>query len=136
MNDDFEQQLRRQSLRPIPTEWRAEVLVAMRAAQTTRPPAPSWFSTFRHQLSTIFWPHPKAWTGLAAVWVFIFILNFSMRDKTPMITEKSEPPSPEVMVELRQQKRLLAELMGTLQPVDADRQKIFSPKPRSERVEF
>ena len=35
-----------------------------------------------------------------------------MRDKTPVVAEKSAPPSPEVIVELRQQQRLLAELMG------------------------
>lgn len=59
-----------------------------------------------------------------------------MRDTSPRVVEKSAPPSPEVIVELKKQQRMFAELMGPAQPVDADRQKIFTPKPRSERVEF
>ena len=95
-----------------------------------------WLSTLVARRSTIFWPHPKAWAGLAAVWIFIFALNFSMRDTPPRITEKSAPPSPEVIVELKKQQRMFAELMGSRETPDADRQKIFSPKPRSERVEI
>jgi hypothetical protein len=84
------------------------------------------------QLSTLFWPHPKAWAGLVAVWIFIFAVNFSMRDTSPRVAEKSVPPSPEVIVELRKQQRLFAELVGAREPLDADQRKLFSPKPRSE----
>jgi hypothetical protein len=70
------------------------------------------------------------------VWIFIFALNFSMRNKAPVTAEKSAPPSPEVLVELKRQQLLLAELIGSREPADADRQKMFSPKPRSERVEI
>ncbi len=35
-----------------------------------------------------------------------------MRDTTPVVAEKSAPPSPEVIVELKQQQRLFAELVG------------------------
>ena len=94
MNDEteqFEQRLSRQPLRQIPGEWRAEILAAAREAQrpgtATRHPR-SLLSTINHQLSTLLWPHPKAWAGLAAVWVFIFAVNFSMRDKSPGIAEK------------------------------------------------
>jgi hypothetical protein len=33
---------------------------------------------------------------------------------------------------LKQQQRLFAELVGAREPLDADRQKLFLPKPRSE----
>ncbi len=59
-----------------------------------------------------------------------------MRDTSPGIAEKSAPPSPEVIVELKKQQLLFAELMDPRETPDADRQKIFSPKPRSERVEI
>jgi len=143
MNDEteqFERRLSRQPLRQVPHKWRAEIMRAARDVQPACHASPVTrhsFSTFNHQLSTLLWPHPKAWAGLAAVWIFIFVLNFSMRDKSPVVAEKTSPPSPEVMVELKKQQRMFAELMGVSEPVsDADRQKVLSPKPRSERVEI
>ena len=130
--DDFEQRLQRQPLRQAPAEWRAEILAAAREEQAIRH---SSFVICHSWLSTLLWPHPKAWTGLAAVWICIFVLNFSMRDKAPVMAEKSAPPSPEVIVELRQQQRMLAELIGANQTREAETPK-FLPLPRSERVEI
>jgi len=59
-----------------------------------------------------------------------------MRDQSPVLAEKSSPPSPEVIVELRQQQRMLAELIGSRDEHDADRSKSFVPQPRSERAEI
>jgi hypothetical protein len=133
--EQFENRLSRRPLREIPHEWRGSILAA--ALPTPRPaPRASFLSTFNQQLSTVFWPHPKAWAGLAAIWVLIFAVNFSGRDPLPKIAEKYSPPSPEVIVELKNQQRLFAELVGQVQPPDADRQKIFVPKPRSERAEI
>jgi hypothetical protein len=70
------------------------------------------------------------------VWILILAVDFSLRDKTPVLAEKSSPPSPEVIVELRQQQRMLAELIGPRDIRDADRSKSFVPHPRSEREEF
>ena len=136
--EQFEQRLRRQSLKKIPGEWRAEILSAARGAQITRHAPPttpaSWLSTINSRLSALLWPHPKAWAGLAAVWVGILVLNLSQRDQSPGAAEKFSPPTPEVMAELRQQKLLFAELMGSPQTPDADRRKNVPPGPRSERV--
>jgi hypothetical protein len=137
MNDEmeqFESRLRCQPVKEIPGEWRAEILAATQTTSRPRPRA-SFLSTLSSQLSTIFWPHPKAWAGLAAVWIFILVLNFSTRDSSPQLAVKSTPPSPEVIVQLKKQQRMFAELVGSYEPKDADRQKSFSPKPRSERVE-
>ena len=137
--EQFEQRLSRQPLKSIPAGWRAEILTAACAVPVARhvPPVTrrSLLSTINHQLSTLLWPHPQAWAGLAAVWIFIIALNFSMRDPAPRLTEKSALPSPEVIVELRQQQLLLAELMGPREARDADRPRIFTPRPRGERVE-
>ncbi len=135
--DDFEQRLQCQPLRQIPTEWREEILKAAESAVVTphSPPVTraSWLSVLNAQLSTILWPHPKAWAGLAAVWILIFAVDFSMRDKTPVVAGKSAPPSPDVVAELKQQQRLLAELFGVRDPGDAGRPKATAPQPRSER---
>jgi len=130
--DEFEQILSRQPLRPIPPAWRGEILAAARKGQTIRH---SWLSTLNHQLSTLLWPHPKAWAGLAAVWGLIFIVNFSIRDKVPVVAERSAPPSSEVVAELKQQQRMLAELIGVNQAREAELPR-FLPLPRSERVEI
>ena len=138
--DDFETRLSCQPLKEIPGEWRAKILESARDAQAARHASrithQSFLSTFHHQLSTLLWPHPKAWAGLAAAWVIIFAVNFSVRDASPKLAAKSAPPSPEVMMELKMQQRLFAELVGANELPDADRRKIFSPKPRSERAEI
>lgn len=136
--EQFEQRLRRQPMKPIPAGWRAEILAAARDAQTIRH-SPfvirhSRLAALNQQLATWLWPHPKAWAGLAAVWVCIFILNFSMREAGPAVAEKSAPPSPEMVAELRRQQKMLAELIGSTELRVADRQPVLAPKPRSERV--
>jgi hypothetical protein len=141
--DDFEQKLQRQPLRQIPGEWREEILwegrraavLEIRDADTASLPKWSWLSTLNHQLSTLLWPHPAAWAGLVAVWILILAVDFSVRDKSPVMAERSAPPSPEVVVELKQQQRMLAELIGPRDEHDADRSKFFVPQPRSERTE-
>jgi hypothetical protein len=139
--EQFEQRLSGRPVREVPGEWRAEILGAARAAQAVPAAArpalrASFLSTINSQLSTLLWPHPKAWAGLAAVWVCIGALNLSTQDKASRVVEKSAPPSPEVMVELKKQQRLFAELVGSYETTDADRPRVFSPKPRSERTEF
>jgi hypothetical protein len=144
MNDEteqFERRLSRQPLRQIPGEWRSAILRAGRRdtvpknkwdADTASLPKWNW----RTSLAEIFWPHPKAWAGLAVVWVFILAMNFSCRDKSSVTAEKYIPPSREVIVELKKQQLLFAELVGLREPLDADRRKMFVPKPRSECVEI
>ena len=134
MNDDLEQKLRRQSPRQIPAAWREEILSAATDASVSRHSSPATCNW----LSALLWPHPRAWAGLAAVWIFIFALNFATRDDAPLAKAKSAvPPSPEVLMVLKQQRQLRAELVGSLEPRDADRAKTFLPRPRSElRNEF
>ena len=138
--DQFEQSLSRQPLRPVPAAWRGEILAAASDAVATRHASrvthPSFFSTLNSQLSTILWPHPTAWAGLAAIWILILAMDFSARGTAPVVAEKTAPPSPEAIVELKQQRRLLAELIGPREAHDADRSETFVPQPHSERAEF
>ena len=82
------------------------------------------------------WPCRRTWAGLAAVWVALLIFNVSQRDPSELAARKLPPPSPEAILAWRQQERLLAELIGPSVPGDADRRKIFLPKPRTENTEF
>jgi hypothetical protein len=137
--DDFERRLQRQPLRQVPAAWRGEILQAARVAASQGPTPdasarrsmaegarPSW-------LSTLFWPNPKAWGALAAVWVMIFATNLWLRDKPASVAQTLAPPPQEVIVALEQQRRLFAELIGQSSAPDAVPQNPFLPRPRSER---
>ena len=135
MDSEFEKSLTRQPVKQIPPHWRAEILATARNAGSSRHSSlitRSPLSTINHKLSTLFWPHPAAWAGLAAVWIFTAVINFSMRDQ-PAPVAKEAPPSTEVLVQLRQQQKLYAELVGMHETQEADRPRVFVPKPRSDR---
>src|SRR5664280_2576256 len=98
--DDFEKRLQREPLRQIPGEWREQILSAARQAslaehapRTTQhaPPSPSLLSTIHHQLSTLLWPHPTAWAGLAAVWLMILGVNLTTQDASTRFAKHASP---------------------------------------------
>ena len=133
----FERSLSRQPLRPVPVEWREEILAEARRASRVelRAQKMPWPSSLVSRLSTILWPHPVAWAGLAAIWIFVFAVDFSTRDRAPAVEAKFSSPPAEVIVEVRQQQRLLAELIGPRDVREADRSRSLAPRPRSEFVE-
>jgi hypothetical protein len=132
--DDFEKRIQRQPFREVPADWRAEIL---RTARSARLPAnesrPTFFSFAKHQLAKLFWPNPKAWAGLAAVWIVIFAVQFAIGDHQTKTMAKAPPPSPELQIALRQQQELFSELIGPRSESDAEKPKPFLPKPTSER---
>jgi hypothetical protein len=127
MNDEFENHLRRQPPRELPTAWRAEILSAPRPAP--RAPRPHFFSTFNFQLST-FW----RWSPLAAAWLVILALNHATRDPAPLVSAKSTPPTPQLVLALREQRRLFAELTDTASvATPADHPRPRADQPHSQR---
>ena len=132
--DEFEKRLQRVPLREIPSEWRGQILKgAVESRQVSFVTRPSFLSTLNHRLSTLLWPHPKAWASLAALWMGIAVVQFAASDRAVYVTKKTESPSPEAIVLLQQQTRLMAELVGRASTVDLDRPKSIAPQPRSER---
>jgi hypothetical protein len=136
--EQFEQRLSRRPIRQVPAEWREEILAAAgrESKVESRAPKRLWSSSLVLRLSSVFWPHPAAWAGLAAVWLFILGVDFSEGDRTPAFGQTSSPPPVEVIVEVRQQQRLLVELLGSRDARDADRSKPAAPSPRSEGGKF
>jgi hypothetical protein len=140
--DQFEQRLRRQPMKKIPADWRAEILSAARAACPAENAAPlvasrsPWYVIAGRELMLSVWPNSKVWAGLAAVWVLIVALNLSMQDPSPApaMTEKPVPVTPERIAELRQQQRMFAELAGLNGTPDADRPKTAPLPPHSQRA--
>lgn len=131
--EDFEQRLRRQPLRQVPSEWREEILVAAGMSRRKESVRELTFAAvLKTRLRELLWPNPRAWAGLAAIWVVIVAVNFGTRDKSPVVASKAPPPSPEVITELRLQRRLLAELIGSRETQSAEQPKLFQPQPRGE----
>lgn len=98
------------------------------------PPPSGWLATLNSQLATLLWPHPKAWAGLAAVWLVILAVNFTTRETAPTLEARRVAPlSPDTLRLLKQQQQLLAELSGQPELRDADRPKAAPPRPRTER---
>ena len=105
--DEFEKQLQRQPLRPVPGHWRAEILEAARAAEQqdglrrSSDVVPWW----REWL----WPSPQAWAGLATVWLAILALNMTgSSQSSDMAKQATTPP---VDASLSTQRRELARLL-------------------------
>ena len=114
--------------------WAKEVQAAANAQSIRRPELQNVF--FNCWLELI-WPCRRFWAGLAAVWIALFIFNVSQRDKLELAARRLPPPSPEAIMAWRQQERLLAELIGSFGTAgDAERQKPFLPKPRTESVKI
>ncbi len=134
--NELEQRLNRQSPRPIPPEWRAEILSAAheaQAAQAKIQTSPrSRLNKLHDQISALFWPQPKAWAGLAAAWIFIVAVHVALSDAPVKPLAKVAPSSPDVVLELKNQQRLLAELVGSYEPRTADRQRKSPARPRSQ----
>jgi hypothetical protein len=139
--DEFEKRLQRQPLRQVPGEWRQQILSAARqaslpehASRTTQhaPASASLLSTIHHQLSTLLWPHPVAWAGLAAVWLMILGINLTTQDASTMIAKHASPASPQVFMAFQEQERLLSELIGPSDTPVAEQPKPRLPRPRSE----
>src|SRR6266404_500860 len=140
--DDFEQRLQRQPLRQMPVDWRHEILSAAQGA-SVQPESlrgahqvPRWrsiLSTLNSQLSTLLWPSPAAWAGLAAIWLVILVVNSSTTSKSKDFAREIPRAVPEVIETWKEQERLLTELIGPPDIPVADRPKPVAPRPRSER---
>jgi len=139
--DDFEIRLQRQPLRQIPAEWREQILSAARQASLPQhasrlthhvPSSRSLLSTLHNQLSTLLWPHPTAWAGLAATWLVILGINLTTRDAAMVAARHAAPVPPQVFMAFQEQERLLSELIGPRDTPVAERPKPRLPKPRSE----
>jgi len=127
--DEFEQRLRRQTLREIPAGWRPEILRIAGAAcpgaslNRQRGSGVPWWRE-------LLWPCPQAWVGLAAVWVVILMLNLALREPVHVAKTSNAVPAPEILIALREHRRLLAELVGS--PTDVEPPKRFDARRRGE----
>lgn len=127
--DDFEKQLSRRPLRPLPADWRAEILAQARAAAAENhaakvPARDPFLVTMWREL---FWAGRRVWLGFASIWLFIIAANFATTD-TPRATASEPPPSRQQILALQAQRQLLLQLLDQEPP-----SKPAAPGRRSER---
>lgn len=97
--DEFENKLRSQPRREIPSEWRREILAPLSESQDV--PIAWW--------RQLLWPHPAAWASLAAAWVAIVALSVAGAPEAAPQHAASRP-SPDMLVAYEERQRLWAEL--------------------------
>ena len=121
--NDLEQQLARQEFKPVPPEWRADILRAAMPRVASEPSEPWWRAVFLE------WP--RAWASLAALWILILLGQLTM----PSV----HSPQAATMVAYgagaaeawREQQQLFAELFPPERRTEPP--KALPPRRRSER---
>ena len=112
-----------------------EQTVAAVCARRTSGQSPTAVTDRRYN-AVAFWREvfsfrPQGWAALGAVWIAIFAFRFSTPDQ-PRFAETKSSALPPVIAEVRQQKRLFAELIGETSSDEPKPVKAFTPRPRSE----
>jgi hypothetical protein len=130
--DEFEKNLQRQPLRPIPQEWRSGILRAANAAATEPSvairPSIGLIKLWRE----LIWPVRRVWMAFACVWVVIVAVNFADAEKSGKLEARSKIPPGNLITVWEQQEKLLTEL-NSLQNPDMEKPRHSLPKPRSDR---
>lgn len=141
--DDFEKRLQQQAQRKIPAAWREEILTAAQSAATSTHVTRTThhgLRAFIHQLSTLLRPQCAAWVGLCAAWAVILSLNIATHDRDSSAqktssTSLSADTSSDTSEYLKQQRLLMAELIGDPKVTRLVRPKPSQPGHRSQRRE-
>lgn len=117
----------------LQARWAAAIDAAGRTAEVHQTTATTGFREWYHD---VIWPYRRIWVGLATVWVLIFAGHLSLGEHSQIVLAKFSRPSQQQMImALKERQTILAELLADHSvPRDADRQKFFLPKPRTEYV--
>src|ERR1043166_8975407 len=110
--DDFEKKLQRRPLRQVPPAWRADILCAARNAAAVQRGTRNTEHATRSFLSTLHWPSPRAWAGLAALWLLMLAVNLLTSHEPATVANRIPPPSPQVLLAIQAQERLLYQSLG------------------------
>lgn len=131
-NQDFESRLSRQPWRTLPAAWREDILAKAHAAVPTRcPPTASHRPAWLEMLYFLLWPSPRAWAGVAALWLIALAGNLTISHS--FSSPSSATPSMVVgnpVESLRQRQRVMAEWMDPFEPPSA--QPSREPRPRGQ----
>jgi hypothetical protein len=131
--DPLEERLRRQALRPLPDEWRAEILSAAGERRAKEAPGrgPSAMGRMAWWQEWL-WPSPQAWAGLAVAWLVILLARVGTPGPVNAASRSVGPQAGQNLRVLLEERRELTRLLGSL-PEPAAPAKVQAPGPRSAR---
>ena len=118
--DEFEQFLKKQPFRDLPSAWRREILLP--SLLGPKPDRPQWQEWL--------WPSPVAWAGLAFAWVVIIGLNLATVPIKEQIAGETPVVSSDMVAALAEERNFLSESISP--PVLEPPQRKTSTSPRSE----
>jgi len=130
--DEFEQKLSAQPWQEVPPSWRREILHAAR--QASRAEKEPVAIKFWIVLSDWLWPSPKAWAGLAAAWIFIGLVNFSLPNGAAARKSVLANQSFVSVADWHAHRRLTDELLNLTEPSAPVAHNAAAPAPRSEQI--
>jgi hypothetical protein len=81
----------------------------------------------------LLWPTPQAWGAIAAVWVGLWVFNYSHADQMTSSMRTTASAAPAMISGFREQQRLLVELSYPAEVPQRVAPKPAPPRPRSER---
>jgi hypothetical protein len=124
--NDFESELKKQTVRQIPSHWRGQILsgAARDLSLAMRGRKASW--SWRE----LFWPAPKVWAGIAAAWVLVFFLNVSSGTPAEITTVASSASGIDRVQGFEERRRLLVELLA---PAESVEETPLAPRRRSDK---
>jgi hypothetical protein len=123
-NDPFEKTVQRQQIKPLPKEWRSQILVHARTAAGPNLVEEPRSATDRVQgVSAVFnflktigaellFPGRKAWASLGMAWALIIFAAMLSRDEDAGGSSSADRPSPLAQELLKEQAQLLSEFSG------------------------
>jgi hypothetical protein len=130
-SDHFEKQLRDQPLRQPPEDWRHEILATAATRKLNQPvpgrePSVSWWRA-------LVWPAPRAWAGLAAMWMLIFLMQSDTDDPSIAMHAPQAAASSQLEYAMQERQQLFAELLNEMDTnAVAEPPRKVIPGPRTE----
>src|ERR1041384_7565435 len=117
--DDFENKLKGQPLKKLPDEWRSGILSAARTAgaahsSSSSRAAVAWFPALIDHISSLLWPAPKAWAGLAAAWGLILFFNLNQPTRPDVLAKNLPSFQSERIVSISEHRQEVAQLLQNL----------------------
>ena len=110
---------------------------AVQAAERPRQEKAGSKGVIREWYRETLWPYRRIWASLAAVWLLIFVGQYGLQDHPRAVIAKSSPlQQQQIIMAFKERQMILAELLADHSgPREADRPKIYIPKPRTEHTD-
>ena len=104
----------------------------MRSVETAGSPRRTSLAALLSRFGERLWPSPAAWGALAAIWVFLLLLQWATPAERATGHEVARSPSSRTVVTFAQRQRELSSLLETLAPPPLPSAP-ERPRPRSQR---